>query len=84
MGDPEYVTLPPVIAPGFQGIVTRKDSIYIGDSPCIASCKKPQIICKSNVCKRSLIHTVYIVNAIASFAEGYAYGEEHKKITSKK
>lgn len=83
VGDPEHVTPPPGIAHDSQGSVGGEGSVPVGDSPRTASCKKPGVSGKANARKRSLTDTVYLANAIASFAEGSNRVEEHKAATSR-
>ena len=83
VGDQEYVTLPLASASHFQGTVVGEGSILIGNSPCIASCKKPEVPNKSNAHKICLTDTVYFANAIANFVEVSIRVEKHKATISK-
>lgn len=56
----------------------------ISDSPCITSCKKPGVLDKPNIPKKSLANIVYLANAIAKFMQESARVEEYKTAISKK
>lgn len=83
VGDLEYITLPHVTAPDFEGILAREGVVFVGGLSHIASCKKSGVSGKPNACKRSLTYMMYLANAIASVAKGYARVEEHKTRISK-